>query len=124
MNALTKVITARLKSFTFAFAGIRALLTTQHNMRIHLAVAIAAVGSGVYVGLPPTEWCVLVLTIVAVWTAEAFNTAIEFLAGRISTERHPLIKHAKDTAAAAVLMTAIGAVIIGAILFLPHICRK
>ena len=111
----------RLKSFRFAFAGIWVLLKTQHNMWIHCVVAGAVIGGGVYVGLARTEWCVLILTIMAVWTAEACNTAIEFLADRVSTEYHPLIKKAKDVAAGAVLITAIGAVIIGIILFAPHV---
>ena len=116
-------ITARMNSFRFAFAGIWTLLKTQHNMWIHLVAAVVVVGCGVYVGLSPMEWCVIVLTIMAVWVAEACNTAIEFLADRISTDYHPLIKKAKDVAAGAVLITAVGAVIIGVILFVPHIFR-
>jgi len=114
-------ITARLNSFKFAFAGIWTLLKTQHNMWVHLVAAVLVTGCGVYVGLSPIEWCVIVLTIMAVWVAEACNTAIEFLADRVSTDHHPLIKKAKDVAAGAVLITAIGAVIIGAIIFIPHI---
>ena len=113
-------IAARLNSFRFAFAGIWTLLKTQHNMRIHLVAAVLAIGCGVYVGLTRIEWCIVILTIMAVWVAEACNTAIEFLADRVSTDHHPLIKNAKDIAAAAVLITAIGAVIIGAIIFLPY----
>ncbi|MCL1856199.1 MAG: diacylglycerol kinase family protein, partial [Kiritimatiellaeota bacterium] len=101
-------ITDRLNSFRFAFAGIWTLLKTQHNMRIHLAAAVVAVGCGAYVGLSAVEWCVLVLTVTAVWVTEAFNTAVEFLADRVSTDYHPLIKRAKDVAAGAVLITAIG----------------
>ena len=114
-------IAARLNSFKFAFAGIWTLLKTQHNMWIHLVAAVLAIGCGVCVGLARIEWCVIVLAIMAVWTAEACNTAIEFLADRVSTAHHPLIKNAKDTAAAAVLITAIGAIIIGTIIFLPYI---
>jgi len=111
----------RLNSFRFAFAGIWTLLRTQPNMWIHLAAAAVVVGGGVYAGLSRMEWCVIVLTIMAVWVAEACNTAIEFLADRVSPDFHPLIKKAKDVAAGAVLITALGAIIIGAIIFLPHL---
>ena len=114
-------VKARLRSFTFAWAGILALLKTQHNMRIHLAAAVAVAGCGVWAGLSPTEWCVIVLAIMAVWTAEACNTAIEFLADSVSTDYHPLIGKAKDVAAGAVLIAAVGAIVIGVILFLPRV---
>ncbi|MCL1921618.1 MAG: diacylglycerol kinase family protein [Kiritimatiellaeota bacterium] len=117
-------VKARLGSFRFAFAGIWTLLRTQHNMRVHLAAALAAAGCGAYAGLSAVEWCVIVLTVMAVWVAEAFNTAVEFLADRVSTDYHPLIKCAKDVAAGAVLITAIGAVVIGAIIFLPYVLGR
>jgi len=113
-------ITSCLSSFRFAFAGIWVLLKTQHNAWIHCAATVVAVGCGVWFKLPPLEWCVLALAVMAVWVAEAFNTAVEFLADRVSTEHHPLIKKAKDAAAGAVLIAAIGAVAVGAILFLPR----
>jgi len=119
MSKTFKIID-RLKSFQFAFAGIWTLLKTQHNAWIHLAVTILVIGCGIYFGLSLIEWSVIVLAIMAVWVAEAFNTAVEFLADYVSTERHPLIKQAKDVAAGAVLITAAGAAIIGIILFYSH----
>ena len=62
-----------------------------------------------------------ILAISLVWTAEALNTAFEFLADAASPEFHPLVRNAKDVAAGAVLITAIGAVIIGCIVFWPYV---
>jgi diacylglycerol kinase (ATP) len=67
------------------------------------------------------EWCWIVLAIAVVWTAEALNTAFEFLADAASPNFHPVVRDAKDVAAGAVLITAIAAVIIGAIVFWPHV---
>jgi len=67
------------------------------------------------------EWCLIVISIAAVWTAEAMNTAIEKLTDLVSPELHPLAGKTKDAAAGAVLVIAIGAAIVGGIIFLPHI---
>lgn len=67
------------------------------------------------------EWCLIVISITAVWSAEAMNTAIENLMDFVSPELHPLARRTKDAAAGAVLVVAIGAAIVGGIIFLPHI---
>jgi diacylglycerol kinase (ATP) len=67
------------------------------------------------------EWADLVLAIVLVWVAETFNTGLEVMADGLVPERHPVIKISKDVAAAAVLMAAVGAVVVGAILFIPRL---
>ena len=110
----------RLKSFQHAFAGLWTLLKTQHNAWIHAAATLAVLAMGWYVQLSRPEWGLIVLTIVAVWSAEALNTALEFLADAAQPDFHPLVKKAKDAAAGAVLITAFGAVIIGALIFIPH----
>jgi diacylglycerol kinase (ATP) len=69
------------------------------------------------------DWCWIILAISIVWTAEALNTAFEFLADAASPEFHPLVRDAKDVAAGAVLVTAIAAGIIGAIIFCPYVAR-
>lgn len=69
------------------------------------------------------DWCWIILAISIVWTAEALNTAFEFLADAASPEFHPLVRDAKDVAAGAVLVTAVAAVVIGAIIFWPHVRR-
>lgn len=113
----------RLRSFKYAFRGIWIMLRSQHNAWIHAAATVLVCFSGFYFQFTKFEWCWIVLAIVAVWTAEAFNTAFEFLADKISTEYHPLIGKAKDVAAGAVLITAIGAAIIGIIIIGPYFLK-
>jgi len=111
---------ARVRSFRYAFAGLRTVLATQHNAWIHSAVTAAVLAAGVAVGLSPPEWCWIVVAVLAVWATEALNTAIEFLADTVSTAPHPLVGQAKDCAAGAVLLAAVGAVAIGLLVFYPH----
>lgn len=119
--AKTFSIVDRIKSFGFAFSGIAAMLRTQHNAWIHLAATVAAVALGLWFGIARGEWVLLVVAIVSVWTAEALNTAFEFLCDVASPEFHPLVKQAKDVAAAAVLIAATGATIVGLLVFAPYI---
>jgi diacylglycerol kinase (ATP) len=114
-------IVERLKSVSFALAGIGVMLRTQHNAWIHLAATIVVVGAGLWFNVAREEWIWLVLAMIAVWTAEALNTAFELLCDVASPEFHPLVKQAKDVAAAAVLIAAIGATIIGLLVFVPHL---
>jgi diacylglycerol kinase (ATP) len=114
-------IAERLKSVSFALSGIAAMLRTQHNARIHLTASIVVIGAGIWFAIPREEWVWLIASMVAVWTAEALNTAFEFLCDVASPEFHPLVKQAKDVAAAAVLIAAIGAAIIGLLVFVPHV---
>lgn len=99
------------------------MLQSQQNAWIHAAATALVCGAGFYFQFTKFEWCWIVLAIVAVWTAEAFNTAFEFLADKISTEYHPLIGKAKDVAAGAVLITAIGAAIVGVIIIGPYFLK-
>ncbi len=111
----------RARSFVFAFEGMRALIRGEHNVWIHSVAAVAAILLGFLLRISPMEWCVVVGCIGAVLAAEAFNTAIEALADRITQERDPFIKRAKDVAAGGVLFVAIAALIIGVIIFLPKL---
>ena len=113
--------TGRIRSFKFAFVGIWTMLKSQHNAWVHACATVAVVAAGFFFGVSTAEWCWLVLAIMAVWTAEALNTAFEFLADVASPEFHPLVKHSKDVAAGAVLISAIGAVVIGLLVLGPHI---
>ena len=111
---------ARLNSFKFAIKGIKTMLISQHNAWIHVAATILITLTGLYSGFDKFEWCAIVLAVIAVWTAEALNTALEFLADAASPEFHPLIEKAKDVAAGAVLISAIGSVIIAALIIIPY----
>ena len=108
-------------SFRYAFAGLRYLLWTQRNAKIHTAIGLAAIALGVVLGLDRYEWLALTLTIVIVLAAEGINTAIEAAVDLASPKYHPLAKIAKDVGAGTVLLTAVAAVIVGALLFLPHL---
>ena len=113
--------TGRIRSFKFAIIGWMRMIRCQHNAWIHAVATIAAIVLGEFFNLSRFEWCWIVLSIAIVWTAEALNTAFEFLADAASPNFHPIVKDAKDVAAGAVLITAIAAVIIGAIVFWPHV---
>jgi diacylglycerol kinase (ATP) len=76
---------------------------------------------GLVLRISVAEWCWIVLAVVAVWTAEALNTAFEFLTDVASPAFHPLAGKAKDVAAGAVLISAIGSVLIGLLVFGPHL---
>ncbi|HWR76697.1 MAG TPA: diacylglycerol kinase family protein [Thiobacillus sp.] len=110
-----------LKSFAYALQGVAFLVRTQPNARLHLLAAVLVCAAGAYVGLRREEWLWITVAIVLVWSAEAFNTALECLADALYPERHPGIGRAKDVAAAAVLIAAVGAVVIGMLVFIPHL---
>jgi diacylglycerol kinase (ATP) len=112
---------ARLRSFVFAARGLRTMLVSQHNAWIHASATFAVITLGLSLGLSRLEWLSLVLAIVCVWTAEALNTAIEFLCDVASPEFHPLIEKAKDVAAGAVLICALGALAIGVLVLGPYV---
>lgn len=96
------------------------MLTSQHNAWIHAAATVVVVGAGLAWWLTATEWCAVVLAVMAVWMAEALNTALECLADATSPAFHPLIGKAKDVAAGAVLLAAVGAVVVGLLIFGPR----
>ncbi len=111
----------RLNSFRYAFAGLKEMIRSQANAKIHIAFTFFVILAGFYFGLTANEWCLIVFAIAMVFAAEAFNTALENLTDLVSPNYHPLAGKAKDVAAAAVLLTAIGAAITGLIIFLPKL---
>src|SRR3954468_10781004 len=123
MSDLAFSFTGRLRSFTHAFRGVGLMLRSQHNAWVHLAASICVAIAGVALHLSRFDWCWLVLAIVSVWTAEALNTAFEFLCDVASPEFHPTVEKAKDVAAGAVLVSAIGAAAVGGLIFVPHLLK-
>jgi diacylglycerol kinase (ATP) len=113
----------RLKSFACALQGMAFLVRTQANARLHLLAAIAVCTAGLLLGLARAEWLWVIVAIALVWSAEAFNTALEQLADALHPGQHPVIGRAKDVAAAAVLIAAMGAAVIGVLVFAPHLAR-
>ena len=108
------------KSFCYAFEGIWTGISKERNMKIHCLAVILVTAVGTFVGLTPMEWCICLLLFGMVISLELVNTAVEAVVDLVTEERKPLAKIAKDTAAGAVLFTAIMAVIIGGIIFIPH----
>jgi diacylglycerol kinase (ATP) len=99
------------------------MVRCQHNAWIHVAATAVVLGAGFFFELSGGEWCWIVLAISIVWTAEALNTAFEFLADAASPNFHPLVRDAKDVAAGAVLITAIASIVLAAIIFWPHLIK-
>ena len=104
-------------SFRWALSGIWQATRSQRNMKIHWLAAVLAVGAGAWLGLGPGEWAAVILACAAVLGAECMNTAVEAVVDLASPERHPLAKRAKDCAAGAVLLCAIGAAATGVVVF-------
>ena len=113
--------TGRLRSVSHALSGIRLMLRSQHNAWVHAAVTIGVLAASFVLGLSRLEWGGIVIAIASVWTAEALNTAFEFLCDVASPEFHPAVKNAKDVAAGAVLITAAGAAVVGLLVFGPKL---
>lgn len=114
-------IRARLRSFLFAFQGIRVLVSEEHNFRIHLVAAALAIGLGAYLHISPADWLWITGCIGLVLTAEAFNSAIERLTDLRQPDHDPKAGRIKDIAAGAVLLTALTALVIGIIVFWPYL---
>ncbi len=108
-------------AFRCAAQGVRYAFTSQRNLKIQSALGLAAVALGLVLGLSQAEWLALVLCIMVVATAEIINTAIESVVDLATSHWHPLARAAKDAAAGAVLVASAGSVIIGLIVFLPHL---
>lgn len=108
----------RVASVKYALNGIRIVLKSQHNAWIHVVATVGVCGAGFYLRLTKLEWSIIVLTITLVWMAETFNTALEFLADATCPHYHPLVGKAKDVAAGAVMLTAMGSVIIALIILI------
>jgi diacylglycerol kinase (ATP) len=116
-------MTARLKSFKSAFAGMGALIKYEHNARIHLFILIMVIVAGIMLRITLPDWMVILLASGMVFVSECFNTAVEYLSNVVSPEYNEKIKTVKDIAAAGVLISAVISIIIGIIVFLPKIYR-
>lgn len=107
--------------FLFALNGIREVWKTERNFRIHVSCGGTAVIVGVILSIPPVEWALLILLISLVLSLEMINSSIERVMDYLAPEQHPLAGLIKDIAAGAVLISAIGSVLIALFLFIPKI---
>jgi diacylglycerol kinase (ATP) len=111
----------RVQSFGYAMAGLRYVVTTQPHARFHLVAAIVAASLAVLLHLSNEDWRWIIVSVLFVWVSEAFNTAIENVCDVVSPGHHASVKAAKDIAAGAVLIAAVGAAIIGAMTFFKYV---
>ncbi len=117
----SRLFWGRVESFRYAFQGVAYMLRTQHNAWIHATISILVIAAGFAFGVSAAEWCWLILAMASVWTAESFNTALELITDIASPEQRPAAGRAKDVAAGAVLLCAVGALAIGLIVFVPRL---
>ncbi len=113
----------QLRSFGYAWKGIRCCIGKEQNLNFHLIAAVVTVAAGFILGITRTEWMIVLLCIGVVIAAELFNTAIEKLVDLVSPQQHPVAGQVKDIAAGAVLVCATAAAIIGWIVFIPYLTR-
>lgn len=111
----------RIKSFSYAFKGIWIAITTQTNVKIHVFTIFPVFGLGFFLDISLYEWMALMICIGMVISAEIMNTSIEFLTDLVSPEYLPQAGKVKDLAAAAVLLAAITAFLVGCIIFIPKL---
>ena len=110
-----------INSFKYAFSGIASSFKTERNMKIHVLIMILVIIAGIVFKISALDWIILTIMIALVISAELFNTTVETVVDMITKERNEKAKLAKDIAAGAVLVLAIGSVIIGLIIFIPKI---
>lgn len=115
------VSTSRWRSLSYALSGWLYMLRYQKNTRIQAVATLLVLAAGIWLGLSPLEWAVIVLAVTIVWMAEFINAAIEAAVNLASPELHPMAKVGKDVAAAAVLLGAVSSALIGVLIFLPHL---
>lgn len=109
------------RSFGYAFTGMKELIKSEQNARIHLFISICVIIAGFLFRLEAWEWCIVSLCIGLVFAAEAFNTVVEKLVDHLFPHKHETARLAKDIAAGAVLFCALMAVVCGIVIFLPKL---
>jgi len=119
MNQKSFTFRNRIKSFSYAFQGIKIFFQTQHNAWIHALATVIVIILGNVAKLSTLEWCWISLAITLVFITEIINTAIEFLTDLVCPEYHPLAKKTKDVAAGAVLVASFFSIVISFLVFIP-----
>ena len=117
------MVEKRVKSFQYAFRGWWYVLRTQRNAWIHAVATVLVVILAYWVAVTRVEWAILILAIALVWAAEFTNTALEAIVDLASPEFHPIARIAKDVAAGAVLVCAVGAASVGVLILGPPLWK-
>ncbi len=113
-------LSARLKSFAYAIAGIVFMLKTQHNAWLHGIATMAVIALAIYCDVSASDWRWLIVAMGMVWVGETINTAVEYVCDVVSPQYSEAVKHAKDIAAGGVLIAALASLIIGILTFWPY----
>lgn len=121
MNKEKFSIKKRIKSFSYAFAGLKVLFREEHNSWIHATATVLVVAAGFLFRISYMEWIAILIVIGMVFSAEIINSSLERTADFVKAERDDRKRDIKDLGAAAVLVCAIIAAIVGVIIFLPKI---
>jgi diacylglycerol kinase (ATP) len=124
VNKFMEFFVSRRNSFRHAFRGWWYVIRTQRNAWIHAVVSTLVVLVALWLRLPFRDWAVLFLTIALVWTAEFINTALEAVVDLASPHQHHLAKVGKDVGAAAVLIAALAAILVGLLSLGPPLWEK
>ncbi|WP_255259833.1 diacylglycerol kinase family protein [Lentibacillus sp. CBA3610] len=107
--------------FSHALNGLKSVITTELNFRIHLIASLCVIAAGIVFRLEVMQWAVVVLVIGFVLVTEVINTSIEKMMDYLKPDIHPRAKAIKDMAAGAVLISAVIAVVVGLLIFIPEI---
>ena len=108
-------------SFKYAIEGIWTSFKTERNMKIHFLIMILVIIAGIILKINKSEWIICIILFAIVIGSELFNTSIETIVDMVMPEKNEKAKIAKDVSAGAVLVVAIGAAIIGLVIFVPRI---
>jgi diacylglycerol kinase len=112
-------IASRIRSIRFAVAGLKDILRTEHNARIHVVFTLVALLMSVWLRISQVQLVLIVIVIMLVWITEALNTVLELVIDIVSPVYTETARRAKDIAAAAVLIASLGALLTGAAIFIP-----
>ena len=104
-----------LASFKYAIRGIKEVVSSERNAKVHILFAFLAVVLAILLRVTVTEFLFVFMAIVLVFFAEIINTALEKTLDLISQENNHMVQLTKDMMAGAVLVSAAGAVIVAAI---------
>lgn len=121
MKKDTSFVTGRIKSVKYAVIGALKLITTEHSIIVQFSIGIIMTIAGFFFGITKTEWMFQIFSIGLIMSVEGLNTAVEKIADFIHPDYHEKIGFIKDIAAGAVMFTAITAIVIGSIIYVPYV---